>query len=180
MDHDAVLRTNLMLELSDSLKEWLAFDISNGSADLDYRYLSILCIGISVESVFYLIGDMWHYLYCVSSEITMALLLKDAPVYLSGCYIRILVETFVYKTLIVTEIQICFGAVVSDKNFAVLDRVHCSRINIDIRVELLACDFISSHLEKTSKRSSSNTLTESRYNTTSDKHILDCHNYILH
>ena len=40
MDHDAVLRTDLMLELSDSLKEWLAFDISNGSADLDYRSVS--------------------------------------------------------------------------------------------------------------------------------------------
>ncbi len=50
MDHNAVLRANLMLELSYSLKERLAFDIAYGTADLDYCNFSFCCIWISVES----------------------------------------------------------------------------------------------------------------------------------
>ena len=36
-----------------------------------------------------------------------------------------------------SEVKVGFGAVIGYKNFTVLNRIHCARVNIEIRVELL-------------------------------------------
>jgi hypothetical protein len=44
------------------------------------------------------------------------------------------------ETLIVAEVEIGFGTIVSDKNFAVLERAHGAGVDIEIRIELLQGD----------------------------------------
>jgi len=41
------------------------------------------------------------------------------------------------KPLIMSEIQIRFGPVIRDINFSMLERVHGTRINIDVWIKLL-------------------------------------------
>ena len=37
------------------------------------------------------------------------------------------------------KIKVCFGTVISYEYFTMLNRIHCSRINIDIWIKLLHC-----------------------------------------
>ena len=41
------------------------------------------------------------------------------------------------EALVVAEIEIGFGAVVGDEDFAVLERAHGARIDVEVRIELL-------------------------------------------
>lgn len=58
MYHDAVVMTHLVLELSDSLKKWLALYVTDSTTYFDDGNLGALGIGIPVKSVLYLIGDV--------------------------------------------------------------------------------------------------------------------------
>ena len=75
--------------------------------------------------------------------ITAAFFLQYGPVDLTGGHIGILIQIFINKTFIVTEIQIGFCSVIRYENFTVLDRIHGTGINIDIRVEFLHGYFIT-------------------------------------
>ena len=52
-----------------------------------------------------------------------------------------------------TQIKVGLSTVIGDKNFAVLIRAHCPRINIDIRIKFLDRYLIAAAFQQTSKRS---------------------------
>ena len=117
----------LMLELTDGLEERLALDVADGAAHFDDRDLRVCSSGIAVEPALDLIGDMRDDLDGPSAEVAAALFLEYRPVDLAGGDVRVLGQALVDETLIVSEIQVCFRAVVCDEDFAVLDRVHGAR-----------------------------------------------------
>lgn len=94
---------------------------------------------------------MGNNLYCAAAVIAAALFLENSPVHLACRHIGVLVETLVDKTLIMTEVQICLGAVVRHKNFAVLNRIHRTGVDVDIGIKLLHGHFIASGFEKSSE-----------------------------
>ena len=63
---------------------------------------------------------MRNYLNRFAEIFAAAFLVENVPVDFSRCEIGILVEVFVYKALVVTEIKVGFRAVLGDKYFAVL------------------------------------------------------------
>ena len=58
MDQDRILMSNFMLELTNGLKERLAFDITNGSTNLDDGNLCLFCCKITEETALDLICDV--------------------------------------------------------------------------------------------------------------------------
>ena len=62
---------------------------------------------------------------------------QHVPIHLARGKIGILIEIHVDKTLVVTEVEVGFGAVLGDENLAVLIRAHGARVDIYVRVELL-------------------------------------------
>ena len=144
MNQHSIFMSDLMLKLADRLKERLAFDIADGAAHFDNR--NTVLSGIVVKAAFDLIGDVRDDLYRASAEVTVAFFLKYGPVNLSGCHIGIAVEAFVNETLVVPKIQVCLRAVVCDEDFPVLDRVHGSRVYVDVRIKFLHGDFVPSRL----------------------------------
>ncbi len=52
------------------------------------------------------------------------------------------------KSFVMTEVHIGFGAVFGDVDFAVLKRVHCSGIDIDVWIELKEIDAKASGFEQ--------------------------------
>ena len=42
------------------------------------------------------------------------------------------------KTLVVAEIEVCLCAVIGNENLAVLNRVHRTRVNVNVRVKISA------------------------------------------
>ena len=144
MDQNGIFMSDLMLKLADCLKKRLAFDIADGTAHFDNR--DPILAGIVIKAAFDLIGDMRDDLYRTSAEVTVAFFLEYGPVNFSGCHIGIAVEAFVNETLVVPKVQVCLRAVVCDEDFPVLDRVHGSRIHIDVRIKFLHGDFVPSRL----------------------------------
>ena len=142
--------SHFVLELTDCFKERLAFDISDGSADFYNCNMHIIGCEITVKTALDLVGNMRDYLYGSSAIISTAFFLQNGPVNLTGCHIGILCQTFVDEALVVTEIQIGFRSIIRYEHFTVLNRVHGSRINVDIWIELLHGDFVATRFEQTS------------------------------
>ena len=151
MNDDGIVMSHLVLELPDRFQEGLALDIAHGAAGLDDGNMHVLGGVIPIEPALDLIGNMRNDLYGPAAVIASAFLLQDRPVDLAGGDVGILVQTFVNKTLIMSQIQIRLGPVIGDKYFAVLDRVHGSGINIDVRVEFLHGDLVAPRLQKASQ-----------------------------
>ena len=57
-----------------------------------------------------------------------------------------------------SEIQICLSTIIGDKYVAVLDRVHRSGVNVDIRVKFLHGYRVTARLQQTSERCGGNAL----------------------
>ena len=79
-----------------------------------------------------------------------------------------------------SEIEIRLCTVIGDKYFAVLDRIHGSGINIDVRIKFLHRYSVAACLEQTAERSGSDSLSETGHHATSDKYIFYGHDSFLH
>ena len=114
---------------------------------------------------------MRYHLNGSSSKISVPFLLKNRPVYFSGCHIGIFVQIFIDKTFVVTKIQICFCSVFCNKYFSMLDRVHSSRIHINIGIKFLHGHLISSGFQKPSKGRCCDSLSKTGYHSSGNKYI---------
>ena len=84
-----------------------------------------------------------------------------------------MIQGLVDEALVVTEIEVGFRTIIRDENLTMLDRVHRTRIDVDVRIELLHGNLIAARLQKTTERSGCNTLSESGNDATGDKYVLD-------
>ena len=84
-----------MLELTNGFQERLTFDVTNSSADFNNGNFRILSGWIAIKTGFDFICNMWDNLNRSSAKISTAFLLKNRPVNLTGCYVRILAQTFI-------------------------------------------------------------------------------------
>ena len=80
---------------------------------------------------------MRNDLHRTPAVIAVPFLIENGPIDFSGGDIRVLIQTFIDKTLIVSEIQVRLRSVIRDKNFPVLNRVHRSGVHVDVGVEFL-------------------------------------------
>ena len=79
------------------------------------------------------------------------------------------------------QIQIGFGTVIGDEDFAVLVRTHGTRIHIEIGIEFLDCYPQAALLQQAAQRRCGNSLAQAGNYAAGDKNILDRHNqYSLH
>src|SRR5258705_13704768 len=79
--------------------------------------------------------------------------------------------TTLFRSLVVAEVEVRFGSIVSDKNFAVLIRAHGARIHVQVRVTFLDGDFEAATFEETADGRCRYALAERRNNTTGYKNI---------
>ena len=103
---------------------------------------------------------MGNHLDRLAQIIAAALLVQDIPVDLTRGEVGVFVQIFIDKPLIMSQIQVSLRAVFRHKYFAVLVRTHGSRIDIDVRIELLGGDLVAFRLEQTAERSCRNALSE--------------------
>ena len=75
-----------------------------------------------------------------SPEVVPASLLgNNRVVNLAGGKIIILAQLGMCKPFVMAEIKIGFGAIIGYKNLTMLERIHCTRIHVNIRIEFLKC-----------------------------------------
>ena len=102
MNQNSIFMSYVMLELTDGFQKGLAFDIADGTADFNDGNVCLLGSKVPVEAALDLVCDVRDDLYGTSAEIAAALLLKNRPVYLTGCNVGILGQTLVDETLIMS------------------------------------------------------------------------------
>ena len=161
MDHDRVMTPHFPLELTDRFQKRLALNISDSTADFNDRDLITVRIIRSIETGFDLIGDMRDDLHGASDVVTVPFSGKDSLIDLSGSDIGVAVEAFIDEPLIMPQVKVRLGAVIGNEYFSVLDWIHGSRIDVEIRIKLLHGDPVSPGLEEPSKRSCRNPFSKS-------------------
>ena len=80
--------------------------------------------------------------------VAAAFFVDDRLVYLTGRVVRVSRQARVGVALVMPEIEIGLGAIFGDVHFTVLVRVHRTRVEIDVRIELLQRHFEAMSLEK--------------------------------
>ena len=87
-----------------------------------------------------LVGDVRDDLHRVAEVLAAALARDDLRVDLAGGDVRRLAEVDVEEALVVPDVEVGLGAVVGHEDLAVLERVHRSRVDVEVGVELLHHD----------------------------------------
>ena len=132
----AVLGAQIAADLTRGLQERLGFDVADGATDFGDDHVDV--IGrLRTHAGLDFVGDVRDDLHALSKVFAGAFLAQHFLVDLAGGDVRLLAQIHVKETLIVADVEIGFGAVLGDIDFAMLERIHSARINVDVRIELL-------------------------------------------
>ncbi|CAB4906913.1 unannotated protein [freshwater metagenome] len=83
---------------------------------------------------------MGDHLDGVTEVLAAALLGDDLRVNLTGGHVCRLRQIDSEKPLVVADIEVCFGPVIGNEHFTMLERVHGARIDVEVGVEFLHHD----------------------------------------
>ncbi len=164
-----VIASDFFAQLANGFEERLAFDVAYRSADLTDDDVGSARGRQRADALLDLIGDVGDDLNRAAQILTAPLFADHRGVDLPGCDIACLAGGLVGEALVVAEVQVGFGAVIRDEDFAVLIRRHCAGVNIDVGVELHDGDRYPTALEQTPHRGDGNALSDGRGHTASDE-----------
>jgi len=114
---------------------------------------------------------MGNDLHRLAKIIATALVREDGLVDLTARQIVLTSQDTLGKALIMSEIEIRLGPVGQHINLPVLERIHRSRIDIQIGIKLLKRHPESTSLQQRSKRSSGQPLAERTHHTTRHENV---------
>ena len=175
VDENRVFVPHLMLKLPDGFQKRLALNITYGSSDFNDSDSGIIRSIVSVEPALDLIRNMRNDLHRAAAVIAPTLLVQHRPVNFPRGDIGVFGETFINESLVMSQIQIRFRAIVGDEDFSVLYGVHSSRININIGIKLLHGDLVAPGFQKPSKRGCCDPLAKPGNNAAGYKNVFYWH-----
>ncbi|MCH8844798.1 MAG: hypothetical protein IID61_17705, partial [SAR324 cluster bacterium] len=136
MDVHDVFPAQVQTKLADGLQERQRFNVSHRAADLTDHHVHIALQGQTHQGGLDLIRHVGNHLHRSAEIISPALLRYYRVVNSSGGNVVVLGEGFIQKAFIVAQVKIGLGPVIGNEHLTVLQRIHRSRINIQIRIEL--------------------------------------------
>ena len=139
MDVADIVAADVESELTDRLKEGQDLNVAHRAADLGDDDVDVVAHE-AVDPALDLVGDVGDHLHRLAEIVATALGSDDCAVDRAGCPVGVCREVLIDEPLVVPEVEIGFAAVVGDEHLAVFEGVHRSRIDIQIRVELLHGD----------------------------------------
>ena len=120
MDVAAVFHALLNANLADGLQERLALNITGGTADFGDDNIGFGAFGKIVDIALDFVGNVGNDLHRLAQISALAFLVQHVPIDLARRQVRVLVQVFINKALIMTQIQVGFGSVISHEHLAVL------------------------------------------------------------
>ena len=100
--------------------------------------------------------------------------MEHGPVHLTRGDVAVLGQVDVDETLVMAQVEVCFRTIVGNEHFTMLIGAHRTRVNIDVRVELLNRNLEPAALQETAQRCRRDAFAQGRYHTTGNEDIL-CH-----
>src|SRR5204863_7865727 len=134
MDVDGVATAGLEAELADRFEERQRFAVAHRAADLDDDHVHALAD--FANALLDLVGDVRDDLHGLAEVVAAAFLLDDLEVDAAGGEVALARGAHGGEALVVAEVEIGLGAVIGDEDFAVLERRHRPRIDVDVGIEL--------------------------------------------
>ena len=135
MDIQGIFLAHICPKLSNSFQKRQTFNVTDGSADFNDDDIYGICN--QFDASFNLVCNVGNDLYRTAQVISPAFFGDDRMVYFPGGKVVVSAQSGMGKPLIMSEIQIRFCPVIRDINFSMLERVHGSGVNIDVRVQFL-------------------------------------------
>src|SRR5256714_1622392 len=160
VDVEGVAAADFLAELADGLEEGERLDVADGAADLDDDDVDALAD--LADALLDLVGDVGDDLHGLAEVVAAALFLDDLEVDAAGGEIVLARGAHGGEALVVAEVEIGLGAVVGDEDFAVLERRHRPRVDVDVGVEFLERDLEATRLEEGADRCRGDALAEFR------------------
>ncbi len=145
MHEGGIVAARAQAQLARRFQEGQRFDVADGAADLDDRHF--IAFGAAMDVILDLIGDMGNHLHGLAEVFAAALLADHGFVDLAGGEVVGLLHPGRDEALVVAQVQVGLGAVVGDEHFAVLERAHGARIDVNVRIELEQGDFEAARFE---------------------------------
>ena len=160
MDEQAVLPAHFQGNLPHCFQEGLGLDVTDGTPDFRNHHIGIGLLSHPVDKILDFVGNMGNHLDSRAQILSPTLLIQHIPVNLAGGQVGILVQIFVDKPLIVAQIQIRLRTVLGNVDLSVLIRAHGTRVDVDIRVQLLGGNFQPPGLQQPAQGGSRNALAQ--------------------
>ncbi len=173
MHEQRVFTTDIHRQLTNGFKERQGFDITDSTADLNQHHVVTFTTGN--DALFDGVGDVRDNLYGGAQIVATALFAQNVGVDTASREVVTTGHFGANEALVVTQVQIGFGAVFSNEHFPVLDRAHGTRIDVDVRIQ-----FHHGHIEATGFKNGceggcGNAFTQRGYNPAGHKNIVRCH-----
>ena len=138
MNENGIFSADFIAELPDGFQEGEAFNIPDGAADFHNGHIKTVCC--VADEIFYFVGNMGNDLNGFPQIISAPFFSDDGVVNLSCGQVVAFAHAGGTESLVMSQIEIGFRAVIGYEHFAVLKRTHGSGIDINIRVQFLIGD----------------------------------------
>ena len=103
---------------------------------------------------------MWYYLYRSTEIVTSTLFVYYLLIYTSACNIVASVSLNIEKSFVMSQIEVCLGPVNSNVTLSVFERIECAGVNINIWIEFLNSNSITTCLKQLTQRCRNYTFTQ--------------------
>ena len=169
VDEERILGAQFQAHLANGFEEGKRFDIANGAANFDDDHVH--AFGDAPDAALDFVGDVGNDLNGFAKIIAAALFGEDGFVDAAGGPVIVAGKLDVGEAFVVAKVEIGFGAVIGDEDFAMLKRAHRTGIDVEVRIAFLDGDFETATFEETTDGGSCNALAERGNNTAGNKNI---------
>ena len=173
MNEDGVFLTDLIAHLTNRFKKGEAFNIPHRAPDLHDDYIQVITQLLDGGLDF--VGNVRNDLNRLAQIVPPPLFLNNGLIDLSGGGIVVPGQPHVHKPLIMPQIQVSLGAIVSHKHLTMLKRTHGPRIYVDIGIQFQYGDGKTPGFQKASYGSRSQALTQRTQDSTCHENKLGLH-----
>ncbi len=163
-------------KLTDGFHERCALYVADGAADLCDDEVQLLFLYIFAKhSPLYLIRDVRHHLNGLTQVVATAFAVNDGLVDASRRDAVMAGSAYAGEPLVVPEVKICLHAVLRHITFAMLVGIECTRVDVDVRVELLDSDFVAACLQQFADAGGDDAFPQRGNDATCDENVLCIH-----
>jgi hypothetical protein len=159
VDAEAVA-TELPTELAHTFDIRQRFDVAYSTTDFGDNEVEIASVAELFYVAFDFVGDMRDDLNSFAQEIATTFASDYVLIYATRCNVVGLRRRDVEETLVVTEVEVGFVTIVSHVALAMFVRIESTWVDVDIRVEFLVSNSVTTSLEEFAKRSCDDAFTE--------------------
>ena len=152
MHEQGMIYPQVNTNLANGFHERQTFDVAHGATNLNQNHVSLGSLGNLMNAPFDFVGDVGNDLNGATQIIATSLAGDHIGVYFAGGDISHLVQVDVDEPFVVAQIQVGFGSVFGNEDFAMLVGGHGSGIDVDVGVEFLHSDADATGFEQTPQR----------------------------